>query len=63
MDAQTTGPERGMMTRLRRGMRFLESKIGWSRIGFALSLTIILVAVECSITSCTISTSTSSCAR
>ena len=45
MDAQTTGPERGMMTRLRRGMRFLESKIGWSRIGFALSLTIILVAV------------------
>jgi glycosyltransferase 2 family protein len=45
MDAQTTGPERGMMTRLRRGMRFLERKIGWSRIGVALSVTIIVVAI------------------
>ncbi|MGC1250074.1 MAG: YbhN family protein, partial [Xanthobacteraceae bacterium] len=33
-----------MVTRLRRGLRFLERKIGWSRIGFALSLTIIVVA-------------------
>ncbi len=45
MDAQTTGPAGGMLTRLRGGVRFLERKIGWSRIGFALSLTIIAVAV------------------
>ena len=45
MDAQTTGPERGMLNKLRGSARFFERKIGWSRIGFALSLTIIVVAV------------------
>ena len=34
-----------MLTCLRSGARFLERKIGCSRIGFALSLTIIVVAV------------------
>ena len=45
MDAQTTGPERGMLNRLRGSARFFGRKIGWSRVGFALSLTIIVVAV------------------
>ena len=45
MDAQATGPERGMLNKLRGGARFFDRKIGLSRIGFALSLTIIVVAV------------------
>jgi hypothetical protein len=45
MDAQAAGPERGMLDRLRGTARFFDSKIGWSRIGVALSLSIITVAV------------------
>jgi glycosyltransferase 2 family protein len=45
MDARAAGPERGMVDRLRGTARFFGSKIGWSRIGVALSLTIITVAV------------------
>jgi glycosyltransferase 2 family protein len=42
MDAQAAGPERGVLNRLR---GTLGRKIGWSRVGFALSVTIIVVAV------------------
>ncbi len=45
MDAQTTGPESGMLNKLRGSARYFERKVGWSRIGFAFSLTIIVVAV------------------
>ena len=45
MDAQAAGPDRGMLNRLRGTAHFFHRKIGWSRIGFALSLTIIAVAV------------------
>src|SRR5277367_70927 len=45
MDAQTADPERGMVKGLRGAARFCDRKIGWSRIGFALSLTMIVVAV------------------
>jgi uncharacterized membrane protein YbhN (UPF0104 family) len=44
MDAQTAGPERGMLTRLRGTARYFDRKVGLSRIGVALSLTIIVVA-------------------
>jgi glycosyltransferase 2 family protein len=45
MDAQATGPGSGVLNRLRGGARFFERKVGWSRIGFALSLTIFAVGV------------------
>jgi uncharacterized membrane protein YbhN (UPF0104 family) len=45
MDAQAAGPKRGMLNRLRGTAHFFDRKIGWSRIGFALSLTIIAVAL------------------
>jgi hypothetical protein len=45
MDAQAPGPERGMLKRLRGTAHFFDRKVGLSRIGFALSLTIIVVAV------------------
>jgi glycosyltransferase 2 family protein len=45
MDAQTAGPERGMLTKLRGTARYFDRKIGLSRIGVVLSLTIIAVAV------------------
>jgi len=45
MDAQAAGPERGILTRLRGTARFFERKIGWSRIGLVLSLSIITFAV------------------
>jgi len=45
MDAQTAGPERGILSRLRGGARFFDRKVGLSRIGLAVSLTIIAVAV------------------
>ncbi len=45
MDAQTAGPERGMLKRLRGTARFFDRKVGLSRIGFALSLTIFVIAV------------------
>jgi hypothetical protein len=45
MDAQTAGPERSMLMKLRGAARFFDRKIGLSRIGVVLSLTIIAVAV------------------
>lgn len=45
MDAQATGPEHGMLSKLRGGAHFFDRKVGLSRIGFVLSLTIIVVAV------------------
>jgi uncharacterized membrane protein YbhN (UPF0104 family) len=45
MDAHTTGPESGMLNKLRGSARYFDRKVGWSRIGFALSLTIFVVAV------------------
>jgi glycosyltransferase 2 family protein len=44
MDAQTADPEHGMLGRPRGIARFFD-KVGFSRLGFALSLTIIVVAV------------------
>ena len=45
MDAQTAGPERDMLNRLRGTARYFDRKVGLSRIGFALSLTIFVIAV------------------
>ncbi len=45
MDAQATDPRRGILDKLRGGARFCDRKIGLHRIGVALSLTIIAVAV------------------
>jgi len=45
MDAQAAGPERGIMNRLRGTAHFFGRRVGWSRIGAALSLTIIAIAV------------------
>jgi glycosyltransferase 2 family protein len=45
MDAQTADPERGMLRRLRGTARFFNTKVGWSRLGMGLSLTIIAVAL------------------
>jgi len=45
MDVQAAGPERGMLKRLRGTAHFFDRKVGLSRIGVALSLTIITVAV------------------
>ena len=45
MDAQTADPERGMLRRLRGTARFFNAKVGWSRLGVVLSLTIIAVAL------------------
>jgi glycosyltransferase 2 family protein len=45
MDAQTTGPDSGLLNKLRGSAHFCAGKLGWSRIGFALSLTIIIIAV------------------
>jgi len=45
MDAQTADPERGMLKRLRGTARFFKAKVGWSRLGVVLSLTIIAVAL------------------
>ena len=45
MDAQTADPERSMLKRLRGTARYFDSKIGLHRIGVALSLTIITIAV------------------
>ena len=43
IDAQTAGPE--MLKSLRDAAHFFDRRIGWSRLGVALSLTIIIVAV------------------
>jgi uncharacterized membrane protein YbhN (UPF0104 family) len=45
MDAQAAGPERGMLKKLRGTAHYFDRKIGLSRIGLVLSLTIIAVAV------------------
>jgi len=45
MDAQAAGPERSVLTKLRGTARYFKRKIGLSRIGLVLSLTIIAVAV------------------
>ena len=45
MDAQTADPERGMLKRLHGTARFFNAKVGWSRLGVVLSLTIIAVAL------------------
>src|ERR1051325_265693 len=46
MDAHAADPERSMLRRLRGSARFFDAKIGLSRLlGFALSLTIIAIAV------------------
>jgi uncharacterized membrane protein YbhN (UPF0104 family) len=45
MDAQTADPERGMLRRLCGTARFFNTKVGWSRLGVVLSLTIIAVAL------------------
>src|SRR5579862_1381801 len=43
IDAETAGPE--MLKTLRDTAHFFDRRIGWSRLGVALSLTIIIVAV------------------
>jgi glycosyltransferase 2 family protein len=45
MDAQTADPERGMLKRLRGTARYFDSRVGFSRFGVLLSVTIITVAV------------------
>src|SRR5690242_16062474 len=45
MDAQTADPERGMLKRLSVTARFFNAKVGWSRLGVVLSLTIIAIAL------------------
>jgi hypothetical protein len=45
MDAQTADPERSMLRRLRGTARFFDAKVGLSRLGLLLSLTIIAIAV------------------
>jgi glycosyltransferase 2 family protein len=45
MDAQTADPERSMLRRLRGSARFFNAKVGLSRLGLVLSLTIIAIAV------------------
>ncbi|MGC1778497.1 MAG: UPF0104 family protein [Xanthobacteraceae bacterium] len=45
MDAQATDPKRGIWDKLRGGARFCDRKIGLHRIGVALSITIIAVAI------------------
>jgi uncharacterized membrane protein YbhN (UPF0104 family) len=45
MDAQTANPERSMLGRLRGTARFFDAKVGLSRLGLVLSVTIIAVAV------------------
>jgi glycosyltransferase 2 family protein len=45
MDARTAGPERSMLKRLRGTAHFVDRKVGLSRIGLAISLTIIIIAV------------------
>jgi uncharacterized membrane protein YbhN (UPF0104 family) len=45
MDAQTADPERSMLRRLRGTARYFDNRVGLSRVGLLLSLTIIAVAV------------------
>ncbi len=45
MDAQAAGSERGLLKSLRSPVRFFDRKIGLRRLGIAISLTMIVVAV------------------
>jgi uncharacterized membrane protein YbhN (UPF0104 family) len=45
MDAHAADPERGMLRRLRGTARFFDAKVGLSRLGLVLSVTIIAIAV------------------
>jgi glycosyltransferase 2 family protein len=45
MDAQAAGSERGLLKSLRGRVRFLDRRIGLRRLGIAISLTMIVVAV------------------
>jgi uncharacterized membrane protein YbhN (UPF0104 family) len=45
MDAQAAGPERGMLKTLRVTALYFDRTVGLSRLGFAISLTIFVVAV------------------
>jgi glycosyltransferase 2 family protein len=45
MDAQAADPERSMLRRLRGTARFFDAKVGLSRLGLMLSVTIIAIAV------------------
>jgi glycosyltransferase 2 family protein len=44
MPLQSSGPGRAVLDALRRAARFCDERLGWNRIGFLLSLTIIAVA-------------------
>src|SRR5688572_21128441 len=44
MEPQQPDRERRVLDALRRAARFCDEKIGWNRIGFALSVTIIIIA-------------------
>ena len=45
MDAQAADPERSILKRLRGTAHYFDSRVGLSRVGLVLSLTIIAVAV------------------
>jgi uncharacterized membrane protein YbhN (UPF0104 family) len=45
MDAQAAGPEHGLLKSLRGRVRFLDRKVGLRRLGIAISLTMITIAV------------------
>src|SRR5271169_6865620 len=45
MDAQAAGPERGFLKSLRDPARFFDRKVGLRRLGIAISLTMIVIAV------------------
>ncbi len=45
MDAQAAGPERGVVKTLRGSARVFDRRVGWSRLGCLISLTMIIVAV------------------
>ncbi len=45
MEPQQPDRERRVLDALRRAARFCDEKIGWNRIGFVLSITIIIIAV------------------
>jgi len=45
MDAQAAGPEHGLLKSLRGRVRFLDRKVGLRRLGIAVSLTMVAIAV------------------
>ena len=44
MPLQSSGRGQAVLAALRRAVRFCDEKLGWNRIGFLLSLTIIAIA-------------------